>query len=78
MASELLKPDEVVKGAEKKRLGDEQPDTVAEALDRQQMSKKLREGKLDPNVYRGQKNYATYHNLSEQALRRKRTQGNLG
>jgi hypothetical protein len=38
----------------------EENSTLEEALKRQEISKAIQEGKLDPKVYRGEKNYATY------------------
>ena len=44
----------------------------------QRLSKALIAGKLDPKLYRGKQNYASYITMNEESLRRKRTKGTLG
>ena len=44
----------------------------------QEISRAIKDGKLSEKVYRGDKNYASYVNLNEEALRKKRVAGTLG
>lgn len=68
--------------AEKLHLDDDDVPVESTALDRakekQEISQAIQSGKLDPNVYRGEKNYATFFKQSEQQLKSKLYKGTLG
>jgi RING finger protein 113A len=56
----------------------EESDAIAKAKANIEISKAIREGKIDPNVYRGLHGYANYFEQTEEDLRHKKFSGTLG
>lgn len=53
-------------------------DAYERELRRIEISKGIKEGTLDPKVYRGQKGYASYFDMTEEDLKKKQFNGTLG